>query len=250
MIPIFSSHYSFGRSILTLEKGGSSPATGADSIIDLCINNNIKDLYLVEDNLSSFIQAYESAADAGLNLRYGLRLMMCNDATKKEEESLKSNHKIIIWALNTKGWFKLTKIFSKAFCEGKYYTGRLDFNTLKLLWTDDLLLTFPFYDNFLFENNLKNHNCVLDFSFTKPIFFLENNNLPFDSILRKLIQDFAIRNNYQIQEAQSIYYKENKDIKAYQTFRCINKRSVLSSPKIDHFSSDTFSLEHYLNGTT
>lgn len=246
-LPIFTSHYSFSKSILTLEKAGTSKETGADSIIDIALKSNIKDVYLVEDNLSSFIEAYENCNSAGLNLRYGLRLTMTNDASKKDEDSLKSNHKLIIWAKSSKGYFDLTKIYSKAFCEGKYYTGRSDFNILKLLWTNDLLLTIPFYDSFIFENNLKNHKCIPDFSFTKPIFFLENNDLPFDSVMRELVIDFVKKNNYKVEEVRSIFYNKTEDFKAYLTFRCINKRSCLSSPKLDHFSSDTFSLEHYLN---
>lgn len=246
-IPLFTSHYSFGKSILQLEKKGASSKTGADSIIDICVDNKIKELYLVEDNLSSFIQAYENNKDAELNLRYGLRLTMCNDASKKDEDSLKSNHKIILFALSTAGWYKLCSIYSKAACDFKYYQPRMDYQTLKTLWNDnELAAAYPFYDNFLYNNNLLGNNAIPDLFF-EPIFFLENNELPADEIMRSIVIDFAANKNYQTQETQTIYYKDKKDFKAYNVFRCVNERSTLAKPNLENFCSNTFCLEHYLN---
>ena len=42
--PLFKSHYSIGRSILTLEKE-SSENGGSDSIIDICNQNKIKSFF-------------------------------------------------------------------------------------------------------------------------------------------------------------------------------------------------------------
>jgi hypothetical protein len=56
-LPLFKSHYSIGRSILTLEdeeKEENQP----DSIIDIAKDNKLKEIYLVEDNMTSFLQAY------------------------------------------------------------------------------------------------------------------------------------------------------------------------------------------------
>lgn len=245
-IALFTSHYSFGRSILTLEKKNSSKDTGPDSIIDLALKHDIKDVYLIEDNLSSFIEAYENSAAAGLNLRYGLRLTMTNDASKKDEESLKSNHKLIIFALNTAGWYKLCSIYSKAACDFKYYEPRMDYKTLKELWSADLGAAVPFYDSFLYNNNLLGNNCIPDLFFD-PVFFLENNDLPMDETMRGIVQDFCFSNNEpKIQETQTIYYNRYSDFKAYNVFRCIDKRSTLAKPNLENFCSNTFCLEHYL----
>ncbi len=244
-LPIFTSHYSFGKSILQLEKKGSSSKTGADSIIDLCCDNKIKDLYLVEDNLSSFIEAYENSAAAGLNLRYGLRLTMTNDASKKDEESLKSNHKLIIFALNTEGWFRLCSIYSKAACDFKYYEPRMDYKTLKELWSADLAGAVPFYNSFLDTNNLLGGNAIPDLFFN-PLFFIEDNELPTDQVMIPIVTEFALKNKYKLQVAQTIYYKSRADFKAYNVFRCIDKRSTLAKPNLEGFCSDTFCLEHYL----
>ena len=42
IIPLFKSQYSIGKSILTLEKAESSQDDGPDSIIDICLKNNLK----------------------------------------------------------------------------------------------------------------------------------------------------------------------------------------------------------------
>jgi len=60
VLPVFKSHYSIGRSILTLEDEDISE-NDPDSIIDIAKKNNIKDLFLIEDNMSSFLQAYTNS---------------------------------------------------------------------------------------------------------------------------------------------------------------------------------------------
>ena len=42
MLPIFKSHYSVGRSILTLEDKDELESTSPDSIISICLNHKIK----------------------------------------------------------------------------------------------------------------------------------------------------------------------------------------------------------------
>ena len=59
MIPLFKSHYSLGRSILTLEDKDEKDDY-PDSIIQICKENKMKELYLVEDNMSSFLEAYSN----------------------------------------------------------------------------------------------------------------------------------------------------------------------------------------------
>ena len=71
VIPLFKSHYSLGRSILTLEKSGDTQENYPDSIIDIAKNNNLKKFYLIDDNMSGFLQAYVNSKDAGLDLVFG-----------------------------------------------------------------------------------------------------------------------------------------------------------------------------------
>ena len=83
-LPFFKSHYSIGRSILTLEKPDDVIQGGPDSIIKLCQDNDLKEFYLVEDNMTSFLQAYVNSSESKLKLIFGLRLNICQDLNKKD----------------------------------------------------------------------------------------------------------------------------------------------------------------------
>ena len=87
VMPLFKSHFSIGRSILTLEdeeKEDNQP----DSIIDIAKDNNLKEVNLVEDNMTSFLQAYTNTKKYNINLRYGLRISINDDMNERSEESV------------------------------------------------------------------------------------------------------------------------------------------------------------------
>ena len=102
-VPFFKSHYSIGKSILTLEEAGSSTKGGPQSIIDLCKENKLEDLFLVDDSMSGFLQGYLNCEKAGINFRFGLRISVCEDLDEKNEEQRKKTSKIIVFAKNKEG---------------------------------------------------------------------------------------------------------------------------------------------------
>ena len=242
MIPLFKSHYSLGRSILTLEDK-SERDEYPDSIIQIAKQNKLKEIFLVEDNMSSFLEAYSNCRKNKIKLNYGLRISVTESMSDKSEESKTKSSKIILFFKNKKGYQQLTKLYSIAAKEGFYYEPRLDYETISKNWTDDLILCIPFYDSFIFNNTLRNSLCIPQFDFTKPIFFIEDNDLPFDSLVKQKTLSFAEKNGLKTYKAQSIFYNLREDFKAYLTFRCINNRSILSKPNLDHMSSNEFCFE-------
>ncbi len=247
VLPLFTSAYSF-RSILTLDKPekpkeGEAPDTsGADSIIQICKDEKIKHMFLVEDNMVGFLEAKKNGKD--LDLHFGLRVTFCADITQKTEESEATECKYVIFARNAGGYFRLTKIFSKSNLDGFYHKPRMDFKSLKEFWSDDdLLLCVPFYDSFIHRNSCTLANCVPDFSFASPTFFLENNGLFFDNLLTKKINEFDAAGQYSRQAVKTIYYKERKDFLAWQTYRCIKNESTLRVPELSNCMSDAFCVE-------
>jgi DNA polymerase III alpha subunit len=58
--------------------------------------------------------------------------------------------------------------------------------------------------------------------------------------------NFSKTNNLKTIETKSIYYKNKKDFKVYLTFRCINNRSTLNKPELQHMTSNRFSFESLL----
>jgi DNA polymerase III alpha subunit len=63
--------------------------------------------------------------------------------------------------------------------------------------------------------------------------------------LKKYIIDDLKLSEESIVKTKSIFYKNEEDFKAYLTFKCINKRTTLSKPNIDHMCSNEFSFESW-----
>lgn len=245
MIALFKSHYSLGRSILTLEDK-NEPDNYPDSIIQIAKENKLKEICLVEDNMSSFLEAYTNTKNNNIKLNYGLRISITDCINDKNEESKQKTSKIIIFFKSKNGYEKLTKLFSIASKTGFYYEPRIDYKTLNENWTEDLILAIPFYDSFIFNNTLKNTICIPQFEFTKPIMFVENNDLPFDDLIKDKIKKYSEENSLELYKTKSIYYNKRKDFKSYLTFRCINNRSILNKPELEHMSSNDFCFESYM----
>ena len=100
-------------------------------------------------------------------------------------------------------------------------------------------MAIPFYDSYIFKNALENSICVPELDFVEPTYFLEDNDLPFDNLIKEKIYNISNKT----QRTQSVYYKDKKDFKAYLTFKCINSRSTLDKPELQHMTSDEFSVE-------
>lgn len=247
MIPLFKSHYSLGRSILTLEDKNEADDY-PDSIIQIAKQHKLNQICLVEDNMSSFLEAYTNTRNNNIKLNYGLRICITESIDDKSEESRQKNSKIILFFKNKKGHEILTKLFSIAAKSGYYYEPRLDYNILTKNWTEDLVLAIPFYDSFIFNNTLKNSICIPQLGSIKPIIFIEENDLPFEHLVKDKINKYAKENNLEIYKAKSIFYNKRKDFKTYLTFRCINNRSILNKPDLEHMSSNEFCFESYLEG--
>lgn len=249
VLPLFKSHFSIGRSILTLDKDAEEDFP--DSIVDIATKTDMKKVFLVDDNMSGFLQAYTNTKEANLDLVFGIRMNVCGDMQEKDEDSLKKTCKYIIAAKNTNGYERLIKIFSIAAKEGFYYKPRIDFKTLKEMWDEnDLQMMIPFYDSFIFNNIMGYANCIPDFTFTEPVFLEESNSLPFDGLIKEKADTYC-KGKFQQIMAQSIYYNLKKDFKSYLTFRCINSRTSLDKPNLDHMGSNEFCIESWRekNGT-
>lgn len=242
-VPLFKSHYSIGKSILTLASPDkeSRDEGGSDSIFNLALDSKLQEVFLVEDSLVGFLQAQKTCEKFNLNLRFGIRLNLVDSFSSELQDCI---HKIIIFAKNAEGCKVLNKIYSFAFTQGE---GKIDNKSLADHWCDDSLkLAIPFYDSFIFQNLFKFSSCIPDFSFTEPFYFTEDNGLPFDSLLEEKVRSYC---KSPIQ-TKSIYYKDRKDFEAFQTYKCLcarqfYKKATLESPNLDHCGSPEFSFESW-----
>jgi DNA polymerase III alpha subunit len=181
-----------------------------------------------------------------IDLTYGLRITVSNENLDKD-----SDHKIIIFALDDLGCVLLNKIYSLAFVKND---GQLTYKDIKSLWDDkSLSLVIPFYDSFIHQNNLFLKNCIPDLEGLNPKFWIEKNNLPYDRLIEQKVIEFT-DGNFPVSFVKSIYYKNKDDVEALQTYKILCNRSfgrqaTLSCPNLNHFSSDEFCFESYLENT-
>lgn len=248
MLPLFKSHYSIGKSILTLDEPSETLDTddGATSIFSLCQSEDLKQVCLVEDSPAGFLQARKVSMSHDIHLIFGLRLKIQSTVITDGANGV---HKIILFALNDNGIKLLNKIYSRT------YSGGHSTSSYKMIedhWDESsLMLAVPFYDSFLYENSFSFSSCIPNFSFTSPIFFLEQNNLPTDFTLRDVVKKFANDSGFDTFEAKSVYYHRRSDVEAFQTYKCLcsrnmGRKSTLSKPNLDGFGSKEFSFESWL----
>jgi len=246
MIPLFKSTYSIGKSILTLDHPKETKEDGSDSIISIAQENNLSQIFLVEDSMIGFLDAHQKCKEHDIQLIFGLRISCCNSVSEEDKKS--SEHKIVLFAKNDSGVKNLIRIFSLANKNGSF----VDSVFLQNNWSNDLMLCIPFYDSFIYNNNFRGKQCLPNFNFTKATYFVENNSLPFDLILKVKVEKWASARSEEIQQTKSIYYKNRKDFEAWQTYKCLCNRSFgkeqsLSSPNLEHCGSDSFCWEAFKN---
>lgn len=245
MLPLFKSHYSVGRSILTLEKPGSSHPEESDSIFDICLEGNLDKLCLVEDQIGGCIQAQENCAKLNIKLMYGIRFNVVPDINDKSEESRGKESKLIVFTSSADTYKNLFSIYTTSYRDGFYYYPRIDVESIKKYWHKDLILAVPFYDSYIYGNYMQSNIPVPEISFADPIFFIEKNGLPFDPLIEATVKQNA--GSSEVIMAKSIYYKTKKDFLAYQIFRTISERSSFEKPEMEHMSSDKFCFEEVKN---
>lgn len=243
MIPLFKSTYSIGKSILTLDHPSKTSSDGPDSIFSILQESNLSQLYLVEDSMVGFFDAFKKCQEFGIQLIFGYRFNCSNDSSKES-----SNHKLIAFAANDQGCKDLNKFYTHV---NTKCGGVITDSELSKFWTDDMILAVPFYDSFIFNNHFCLGNCIPDFKDIKPIFFIEDNGLPFDKIIESIVKDYASKHPHlTVEKAKSIYYRYKDDVEAFQTYKILCNRSfgrqaTLSSPNLSHFGSDEFCWESF-----
>lgn len=252
IIPLFKTHYSIGKSILSIAPEGMSEELGPDSVIDIAKECGIKDLFLVEDSFMGFLEARSACENSGINFIFAISLNICNDLDEIEEGDKNApSHKINLFTKSSIGCQLLYKIYTECNCN---HNEVIDLSSIEKHWDPEhLSMAIPFYDSFIFKNLFSFDIFCPNFSAFNPVFFIEEKGLPYDSFLRASVESYAKNNGLKTQGTHTIYYKSKKDLDAFLSYKLICSRgsyggfkSSLEKPNIDHMSSDEFSLESYL----
>ena len=230
MIPLFKTHFSIGKSILTIE-----------DIFEIQENSDLNKIVVVEDCFYGFRTLNKTALEKQIPLIFGLRLSVVQAAL----DELPS--KLIFFARNNSGIKQIKQLYSKAFQD---HSGILIFNSVGPHELSDVSIFVPFYDSFIYNNLFHFGLCHIDLSKYKAEYLLENNNHPFDKMISEQVVSICKTLNQQPIKSKSIYYKNREDFDAFQMYKAICNRSggkncVFSNPNLIHFSSNEFCWESF-----
>ena len=101
MTPLFKTHFSIGKSILTLEGDDKDR-----SIFKIAKDKGLKDIVLVEDSLIGFLEARKQCAKYNFNLIFGLRISVSELAHSSDG----CTHKVVVFAKDSEGCKKINII--------------------------------------------------------------------------------------------------------------------------------------------
>lgn len=247
IIPLFYDH-SCGRGILTFWSQKDTKPDGPQSIISLCKKAGLKQCYFASNNFHTFIEAWKGLKDAGIQLCFGLELIMTEDANVHTDESRRSEHKILIFASNSAAYKDLIRIYTACHADmtNKYYVHRFDYKQLAPLWTDRLTLVVPYWDSFLHKNTLAYGANIVPQMPAHPVLFREvNSGVPYAGLLDAAIDRFNAQSDHEEVAIKTVYYEKREDFEAYTTFRAIENRSSFNMPNVDFLCSPRFCFEEW-----
>lgn len=252
MIYLFKTHYSIAKGVIQAnESKDPTNISGVPNLVDICLRNNIKKCFVVDDSMAGIWPIYKTLNAHNIPLTFGLRMNFVSDANDKSEFGNISIHKNIIFIKNEIGYKNLVKISTKAHVDFHHTKPRIDYEYYHSIASkggedSGLTLSVPFYDSFLYNNKLTQNQCVPDFRSLKPAMFVEDNNLPIDGPLQRVVEKYAMENGLERVKAQTVYYEKKSDAFKYFARRCMSRRNgqqrTMEKPELPGFGSDGFCL--------
>ena len=240
-LPIFSSSDgSVNKSILTLSYNGEISDDKPVSIFDIAEQHNLESVFILDNEMSGFIKAYENSQKSKIKLRYGCKITISHN---NENGSLGNYN---VFALNTDGYYELIKIKSmwahKNEKNNKHQYVTFD-EVKNSFLSKNLMIMIPFYDSFLFNNLTCFNQATPDLSKIKPIFCLEEHDTIYDHLITPYIINYCRDNNFDTMHTHSVFYYKKSDFKAYLVYRAVENRGNWFKPELKYFSSDKFSFD-------
>jgi DNA polymerase III alpha subunit len=260
--PLFYSDAS-GKSILTTWEEKECKEGGPVSIVKLAKDAGLKQAVYISSNFHDFVSALKNFDKVGIQMIFGLEILMCPNSEEKTDDAIKSNHKIIDWSSdvcssdlfmkNSAGYKDLIKLYSKwkTSPSNKYYDYRFDYRQLRENWTDNLKIALPFFSSFLAANTL-HHNCSIipDFPTEDITIFRETGVVhPHKILIDRALNEFNKDGKYLEVNTKTCYYNKREDAKPWITFKSIQNRADFAAPQLEYLGSNDFCFESYLELT-
>lgn len=248
IIPVFYSDSS-GRAINVWWSEKECEPGGAESIVSLAKKAGLKEVYFVSTRMYDYMNALKLCSENNLQLIFGLELWVCSDSRERSDQSVADESKVIVWIKNSAGYKDILRLHKAIFADisNKYYKMRGSWSILKQNWTDNLLLTIPYFDSFLHRNTLNYGSSIIPDFPCKPIFMKEiNSGVLYEPLINEALDKFLANGDYEVINTKTIYYPKYDDAKAWIVFRSIKNGSSFHRPELDHCGSINFCLEDFL----
>lgn len=235
MIPLFKTHYSIGKSILNIE-----------DIFDIQKQHDLKEIVVVEDSFYGFRSLNKQAIKNNVKLIFGIRLSVVQTSVNELPS------KLIFFAKNNEGMKKIKELYSLSFENKENVLILKDFNEDEF---ENIKISIPFYDSFIYNNLFHFGLCHIDVSKFNFDFFIEQNNHPFDDLIREQVFSFSKLQNKEPILTKSIYHKNKDDFDAFQMYKSIcgranGKTPMFTNPNLNHFCSNEFCWQSFLENAT
>ena len=232
MTPLFKSQFSVGKSILTAEK-----------ILDIAQINSLERVVIVEDSFYGFRVFNQLFQENEIPLVFGLRLSVVNDDMIQDERP----SKLIFFAKNNDGLKTIKRLYSDASLNDK---NSLVLSHYSVEDFKDVKTAVPFYDSYIYNNLFHFGLSHLGLKGLDPVFFIEDNNHPFDFQIREVIEGLDVETKM----VKTILHHNKDDFEAFQMYKASCSRSqgrapTFQNPNLDHFCSDDFCWESYKDAT-
>lgn len=232
MTPLFKSQFSVGKSILTAEK-----------ILNIAQINSLERVVMVEDSFYGFRVFNNLFQENGIPLVFGIRLSVVNDDMIGDERS----SKLVFFAKNNEGLKTIKRLYSDASLNDN---NSLILSHYSLDDFQDVKVAVPFYDSYIYNNLFHFGLSHLGLKGLDPIFFIEDNNHPFDFQIRAVIEGLDVETKM----VKTILHHNKDDFEAFQMYKASCSRSqgrspTFQKPNLDHFCSDDFCWESYKDVT-
>ena len=232
MTPLFKSQFSVGKSILTAEK-----------ILNIAQINSLERVVMVEDSFYGFRVFNQLFQENGVPLVFGVRLSVLNDEMVENERP----SKLVFFAKNNEGLKMIKRLYSDASLNDR---NSLILSHYSIDHFKDVRVAVPFYDSYIYNNIFHFGLSHLGLKGLNPIFFIEDNNHPFDFQIRSVIEGLDV----ETQMVKTILHHNKDDFDAFQMYKASCSRSqgrapTFQRPNLDHFCSDDFCWESYKDVT-
>tara|TARA_R110000851_G_scaffold93847_3_gene204328 strand:- start:2048 stop:2803 length:756 start_codon:yes stop_codon:yes gene_type:complete len=242
-IPIFKTHCSFGKSVLTDSPCGKYSEGGPMSIFKIAEREGLKTLFLAEETMIGFFNCHKIAKEMGIKLIFGVYF------TVHDPRNEKHGSKVLVFSKNDAGQKELQALYS--LCKTNPENTKISEEILRKNITDNLQLVVPFYDSFLHWNSEEFDSHFINLEGLNPVFLKEQKSHSFDNIITTAVDKYCAEHHFETLNAHTIYYDNDKDFVDLQVYKMIcnksysGKKQTIGNPNLEHFCSDEFSWESY-----